>query len=447
MTFWIIVILLSLLAVLGLLYPLWRGQQSQTIADNLRREQNIQIAREQLAELKQQQQAGTLSEEEYQTTSADLEKALLADVGDDAPSTQHTVKPPRFTIATLALLVPVSSFALYAWLGTPAALQNSASPAASDNGGHASNTSSPIPADIDSMVASLEAKLQKDPQNLDGWQMLARSYMTMGRYPDAVKAYQKLLEQVPEDPNVMLMLADATAMSNQGKVTGKAEELVLKALEKSPDNITGLWLAGKAAFEVGDNARALEHWSKAEPLLPLGSDSRHELRNWIEKAGGALVPMPADNTTATPAPISQVPDINEMVANLRAKLEKEPQNPEGWLMLGRSYTNLQNYAEALKAYEQAHQQAPDSVEAMLGLADMLSMTSGGKLSGRASELIQKALQLAPQNTTALWLAGLAAQEAGNKVQAKQHWKTLLPLLTSPSEQAEVQQLIQQLNLE
>ncbi len=272
MTFWMIIFLLVVLAVAGLVIPLLRQPKVQQGSE--RNAQNIRIAREQLADLERMNAAGELDATEYQSSKDELEKALLTDLQQDNTPASRTTVSPHMTAIVTGLFVPVAAFALYGWLGTPEALQSTAQQAQELPPDHPPMTGGMQQApDVNKMVEGLRKKLEANPNNPDGWNMLGRSYMNMERFTEAADAYRKLHELQPEDAGVMLLLADALAMSNDGKVTDEGEQLALKALAKEPENVTALWLAGLGASEKGDKAKALEHWKK---LLPMLDDSPME---------------------------------------------------------------------------------------------------------------------------------------------------------------------------
>ncbi|EIJ33846.1 c-type cytochrome biogenesis protein CcmI [Thiothrix nivea] len=282
MTFWMIIFLLVVLAVAGLVIPLLR--QPKTQQDSERNAQNIRIAREQLAELERMNAAGELDATEYQASKDELEKALLIDLQqDNTPASRKTISPQMTAIVT-GLFVPIAAFALYGWLGTPEALQSTAQQAQELPPDHPPMTGGMQQApDINKMVEGLRKKLEANPNNPDGWNMLGRSYMNMERFTEAADAYRKLYELQPEDAGVMLLLADALAMSNDGKVTDEGEQLALKALAKEPENVTALWLAGLGASEKGDKAKALEHWKKLLPMLDDSPEEQAEVQGLIQQ--------------------------------------------------------------------------------------------------------------------------------------------------------------------
>lgn len=144
----------------------------------------------------------------------------------------------------------------------------------------------------------------------------------------------------------------------------------------------------------------------------------------------ALSGSPA--AASTPASSSGQPSgqmtqagIEANVAKLAARLEQNPSDVQGWIMLGRSYLNLEKYKEASNAYAKAAALKPDDADLLGDYAFALGMANGQRLSGQPLELINKALKLDPENPKALKLAGSAAFEAKNYSQAINYWEKLL----------------------
>ncbi|MDP1872009.1 MAG: c-type cytochrome biogenesis protein CcmI [Gallionella sp.] len=113
---------------------------------------------------------------------------------------------------------------------------------------------------------------------------------------------------------------------------------------------------------------------------------------------------------------------------LEAKLVKLPENPDGWLMLARSYTELQRYADAVRAYGELVKLVPNESQLWTNYADAMAMNNNQSLLGEPTKFINKALQLDPENTTALALAGSSDMERGDYVSAITHWQKLVSLL-------------------
>lgn len=125
--------------------------------------------------------------------------------------------------------------------------------------------------------------------------------------------------------------------------------------------------------------------------------------------------------------------INKMVNGLAEKMQTDPNNAEGWLMLGKSYKYLQQYPKAADAFEKAYKLLGDKPEVMLQYADALSYINDEQVSGKVADLAFKALALEPENPNALWLAGMAKAQAGEFLAAKKLWTKLAATLPEGSE--------------
>lgn len=252
-----------------------------------RRELNKSIYRDQIAELESDRASGQLADADYQPAHAELQRRLLDDAAQDDA---RLVAPahPRRTLLVMLVALPLLGAGLYAWLGTPAAL---------DQMQRRDFTQQ----DIDDMIAGLAAKMEQEPDNLQGWAMLARSYKAVRRTDDAERAYEKAMPLVEQDPQLLADYADLLA-SKTGDLAGRPEQLIAKALTLDPDHLQSLWLAGTAAFNRADYATAVQHWQRAQRQLPPESEDARMLANIIEEAqqkAGARKGAPLAKAPAT----------------------------------------------------------------------------------------------------------------------------------------------------
>lgn len=267
MTAFLIACALLLAASLALLSrPWWRRAPAGGAS---RRELNKSIYRDQLAELDSDRASGQLADADYQQARAEIQRRLLEDAAQDDGRLVAPAHPKR-TLVFLILALPLLGVALYAWRGNPAALDQMQRRDFSQQ-------------DIEKMVADLAAKLEKEPDNLQGWVMLARSYKTMRKPQEAERAYEKAWPLVERDPELLSDYADLLA-SKTGDLAGRPEELIEMALKLDPDHLQSLWLAGTAAFNKGDYARAVAHWQRAQQQLDPASDEGKMLTNIVEEA-------------------------------------------------------------------------------------------------------------------------------------------------------------------
>jgi cytochrome c-type biogenesis protein CcmH len=138
-------------------------------------------------------------------------------------------------------------------------------------------------------------------------------------------------------------------------------------------------------------------------------------------------PAAMSNTSARAMTDGQMTQagIEANVAALAKRMEDNPNDADGWAMLGRSYLNLEKYKEASDAYARATALKTDDADLLTEYAFTLAMVNGRQLQGRPMELVQQALKIAPENPKALELAGSAEFQAKNYEQAIVYWQKVL----------------------
>ncbi len=155
------------------------------------------------------------------------------------------------------------------------------------------------------------------------------------------------------------------------------------------------------------------------PLLALGIYSQLGAPGLIPAFGQT----PAQQAAGQPG--SSVPSVEEMVNTLATRLQSQPDDAEGWVMLGRSYVVLRRYAEATKAYAKAHDLLGDQPGLLADYAEAWALANDNRLAGHATALLKRALVAEPENTKALWLMGMAHYQAGEFASALENWRKLL----------------------
>ena len=265
--------LLVIVVAAFLLPPLWLGLKPAKVTTD-RQAANLAIFRDQLAELEKEQAEGTLAAADFEQAKRELQHRLLAEVTPDAAATvpaSHASSRPA--AIALVVLLPVAALALYALLGNPRALN----PALTE----------PAPkvtaAQIEGMVAKLADRLKANPDDMQGWLMLARSYKAMGRYAEAAEAYGKAEKVVAQDAELLADYAESLAMGGNTGMRGKPRQLIDQALKLDPNNPHALLLAGGAAMEAGNRAEAIQHWEKLLPQVEPGSEIEGMLKGALEK--------------------------------------------------------------------------------------------------------------------------------------------------------------------
>ena len=148
----------------------------------------------------------------------------------------------------------------------------------------------------------------------------------------------------------------------------------------------------------------------------------------IAGAAAGLYPLWSNWNWHAPAEANaaQSPDVLAMVGKLEQHLKEQPDDREGWLMMGRSYMALERADDAVMAYQHAYDLGKGA-DATLGLAEALSVRAGGEITPQAGKLFEEALKQAPDDPKALFYGGFAAAIRGDRGLARERWQTLKDL--------------------
>ncbi|MBU3695078.1 MAG: hypothetical protein FGM40_09705, partial [Rhodocyclaceae bacterium] len=138
---------------------------------------------------------------------------------------------------------------------------------------------------IEERIAALEKKLQENPDNLEGWVILARSRGLQRDYAAAVKALEQALRLEPGHPDLLADLADAVAMAQGEKMAGRPVELVAQALKADPRHQKSLALAATAAMQAGDRASAIKLWKTLRSQFQPGDPDYAQIGNILAQLG------------------------------------------------------------------------------------------------------------------------------------------------------------------
>ena len=275
--FFSLAVLLVVVALAILLPVLFRAHEVLT---GVRSDRNITIARERLAEIESDLAREIISDDNYSTLREEIELNLVDDLTVDSTTTAIS-RGGQWAAVVIAFVLPVLTGGIYLVIGTPSAVSLPPGIVASATGGGL-----PAQDDIPGMISSLAGRLQQSPDDAEGWALLGRSYMTTGQYGLAVEAYDRLLSLAGDHPLILLMLADALAMSEEGRVSDQAADLIQRAIILDPENLQGLWMSGIAAIQRGEPARAITYWETLEPMLSDDPQQLAEITALIRSARG-----------------------------------------------------------------------------------------------------------------------------------------------------------------
>jgi cytochrome c-type biogenesis protein CcmH len=281
-SFWVVVGIFIVGALLFVIPTLLRKKYQH--AGLARNTTNVNIYRDQLAELDNDLLADILTREQYEQSKRELQHRMLEDIPEGGSNTATVMGGGKRNVATITLVVlalPLLAISLYLWLGNTRALtpqpaaQQMPMSSTSDEGGHEN---------FSSVLENLTTRLKDQPNDVEGWIMLGRTYAIMQRFHEAKAAYEKVIALVPDDAELISDYADIVAMTNNGSLMGKPLELIDKALRLDPKNPKALALAGTAEFEQKKFAQAAKYWEQLLALIPAESELGRSVSSSIAEA-------------------------------------------------------------------------------------------------------------------------------------------------------------------
>ena len=450
MIFAIVAALLTALAVAALLIPVLRRQRRAPA----RADYDLAVYRDQLRELESDRARGLVSEEQAGAARTEIERRMLradrAREGAEAEAEEAPASGPgpwrrRAAALALGLCVPALAAGVYASFGTPGLPDRpfAERPQAAEEAAVAA---------LSEPVERLAARLADDPDDLEGWLLLGRSYLVLQRFGDAADALRRAAALSGGDPEILAMLGEAIVWASGGTVVPEAVDAFERVLEARPDDPAARYHLALARAQAGRVREAYEMWRALAADTPADAPWRGDLEALIRQAAevlgiepGALPRAPA--AAAAPAgpseedvaaaaamtPEERMAMIRGMVEGLAARLEENPDDAEGWLRLARSYDVLGEPEKARAALRRAMETVPDDLPALRAFARALTGEAGPEAPPpEAAGIYERILALDPDDQPALWFAGLAAAERGDAAAARGLWQRLLGLLAPDS---------------
>ncbi|HEB96061.1 MAG TPA: c-type cytochrome biogenesis protein CcmI [Sedimenticola thiotaurini] len=224
-------------------------------------------------------------------------------------------------------------------------------------------------------------------------------------------------------------LAELESERDSGALTGdqyrqakeELEQALLQDLEQQESAAQAQGAAERRLSLIGLGAIVV-----LVPLIGIGLYSR---------LGSPELALPPDQraTAHQGAGSGQTMSLEQMVTALVGRLKDNPDDAEGWFLLGRTYMAMKKFDKAAATFERLQQMVGDEPVVLLAWADAQAMSQQGDLSGRPAELIRKAVSVAPDDPTALWLAGMVEEQAGDHELALTYWERLAPMVQDDPE--------------
>jgi cytochrome c-type biogenesis protein CcmH len=345
MTLWLMFAVMTAAAMFAVIWPL------TSRAGAPRSGSDIAVYRDQLEELERDLAGGIIREREAQAARIEISRRLLAasDAAQALPADSDSPAPRRpAAVLAAALALPLVAAGLYGWVGSPElAFEQSA-----QNDSRAPDES------VESLVARAEAHLARNPDDGQGWEILAPVYVRLDRYADAVSAWENVLRILGENAARNANLGEALTMEANGVVTADAKAAFLRALTLDGTSVSARYYLGLAAEQDGERDKAAGMWRDLLAEAPPGAFWIGGVREALARVegGASSSPRPASQTSAAAArPPEQDAMIHSMVDRLAARLKQDGSDVDGWVRLVRSYKVLGDAEKARAAMADARQ--------------------------------------------------------------------------------------------
>ncbi len=209
---------------------------------------------------------------------------------------------------------------------------------------------------VDAMIAELAQRLEQSPGDAEGWRMLGWSYFNTGRYQEAATAYAKAAELKPSELSYRSAQAEAMVQAAGGLVTPEALALFRSVTDQDASEERSRFYLALAAEQAGDATEALMLWQALLADAPPDAPWLVDVRQHIASLGGDTGNSAGAAATAPEKvkdPHQKQGELNAAVAELKARLEKNPKDRDGWIMLIRSLKKTGDEAGALAARRDA----------------------------------------------------------------------------------------------
>ncbi len=411
MTLWLILGAMAALTAGLVLWPmLARRSETDATADA-----DLAIYRDQLKEIDRDVERGLLNADEATAARGEIERRVL---GTRALKGEATVDARRSPIGAAIVVVLVCGTAggLYAWLGAPGVPDQPLAARLTQQQQQQAQGG-----DIDSRIEILAEKVKEDPDNLDQWFLLGRSYAFVERYAEAAEAYRRAVELSDNDPRILSTYAEAVVLANGNKVTQTAHLAFTEVNRALPDEPRARYYLALYQAQQQNYRAAMDGWlallEDSPPdagWVPLLRARITDMATFLDIDVATVLPdAPAQAAAAAPAT-----GVDPITA-LETRLAANPKDYEGWLSLARAKAAMGDRDGAVAALDEVSRLYPGApfvqqeigrARAELGLADGGGVASGRR--GPSAEDMAAAREMTPEEQAEMisgMVEGLAAR--------------------------------------
>jgi cytochrome c-type biogenesis protein CcmH len=350
--FWIAVGVMSA-AVAGFILR----RAARAAAGSVDADATLPLYQRQLSEIEDLADRGLIAAEERRSAHAEAARRLLS-AADAAGPAWTASTPARPLLVAMAVIAPVAALGLYLGIGSPGYGDQPYAQRLDQW-----RASPPTQLDAPQMAAVLRSVTAERPQDPEPFRFLAIAEMASGDAPAAARALREALRLAPDRADLWESLGEALMVAAEGEVTPQAAAAFQRALDQDPQVATARFHLARGRIEAGEVEAGLAEWRALLADLPAADPRRQVLQAAIsDVAAGPRQPPPVAPGTVG------APEIAAMVEGLAARLAAEPDDPEGWVRLVRSYSVMGDVVRRDAALTQAKARYADNPQILRELA-------------------------------------------------------------------------------
>ena len=424
MTVWAIAIAMTAVTLAAILIPLFRNRGAAPDSAAY----DAEVYKDQLIQTNTDYDSGLLTVEQAAATKTEISRRLLdADGRSDAQRAQPNNSSQGAVAALLVVLTPALALGFYMMRGSPDTPGQPYAERADERAAVATQRKKNV--SLDSAAETLAARLKKNPDNLEGWMLLARTYTNVRRFGEASAAYARAIELDPNNADLRSAYGETMTLAANGMVTAAARKVFEETLNRATTDARARFYLALADFQSGAKQQALDQWvtlmrgSAADaPWIPAVRQRIAEAATVLGQDVAAVTPQPkpaakplsakgvsgptSDQVEVAQkmAPAERSDMVQAMVVRLAARLDDDPNNFDGWMRLIRSYAMLDKEDKAKEALATAMAQfknAPFPTQKLTDLAKDLNLNGGEGRPGPTQEQVADAKNMSTKDRNAM----------------------------------------------
>ena len=352
---WIVIVAMTAAVIAALLLPVLKRGAGEGVDRNA---YDRAVFRDQLAELDRDLERGVIGPAEAEAARNEISRRIIAAAG--RPQERQAAVAPAVALLCV-LLVPIVAIPLYVKSGSPGlpGVPLAARMAEAEEKG-----------DYEALIVKVEQHLASNPDDIEGWKVLAPAYRRGLRLADSVEAHRNIVRLSPPDARAIADYAEAMVMAGQGIVSAEAHDLFGKALELDPKLPKARFYDALALKQEGKTAEAKAALEAFLKDTPADAPWRPMLVAEMQDMGAK--PPALDSETMAAAQDMSAEDqqamIRTMVDGLEERLAANPDDLDGWLRLIRSRAVLGEAGKAKDAYDKAQAHYSGNADALAQIA-------------------------------------------------------------------------------